>query len=264
MMDSTMLEIQGATYTWPGSKRRLGPISAAIPKGQFVGLIGPNGAGKSTLLKLIAAYWPHDAGTLRVGGDDVMNLPASARAHRLAFVPQNLETQFDLTVREVVELGRLSRLSWRDRLAFRGGMAQDKLEAILAATELVTLQNRPFNTLSGGEAKRTLLAAALAQEAPFLLLDEPTAHLDPGHAMKFLDLVRDMVDRRKTTVLMAYHDLATVGLYVDTLWVMNEGQIVLTGSPEQVMRHPSIQKIYDAELVELPHPRTHRPMLIFP
>ncbi len=263
-MEQPMVTMANVAYTWPGGTRTLGPLSATIASGHFVGLIGPNGAGKSTLLKLIAAFWALDAGQILVDGESVSRLSAPERAKLIAFVPQTLDTQFDLTVKEVIELGGINRRSWRDRWAFQGALLAERLDALLATTELTELKERPFNTLSGGEAKRTLLAAALAQEAPVLLLDEPTAHLDPGHALKFLNLVRHMVDTQKTTVLMAYHDLATVGLYVDTLWVMDQSQLVLQGPPDEVLKNPAIQQIYDARLLEISHPRAGRSMLIFP
>lgn len=258
------LDIQGVTYYWSTAGRGLGPLTMAAYPGQFIGLIGPNGAGKSTLLRLIAAFLVRHAGTIQVQGRDVREFTAAERAKRVAFVPQTLDTQFDLTVREVVELGRLSQLSWRERLQVKGLSQGGQLEEVLASTALSHLQHRPYNTLSGGEAKRTLLAAALVQEAPLLLLDEPTAHLDPGHAVKFLELVRHLVDHMHTTVIMAYHDLATVGLLVDQLWVMDQGQLVLTGTPEEVLTNPLIRSIYDTDLIEVRHPRTQRPMLLFP
>ena len=264
MTPEPMLALENVCYAWPGRRGRLGPVSGSVPKAQWVGLIGPNGAGKSTLLRLIAAFWKADQGRILVDGEDVTRMPAAMRARRLAFVPQTLETSFDLTAREVVELGRLSRLCWRDRIGFRQAPLKERIEAMMRKTEVLDLADRAFATLSGGEAKRTLLAAALIQEAPLLLLDEPTAHLDPGHAMKFLDMVRSQVDSGELTVVMAYHDLTTVGLYADILWVVSEGKLVLTGTPNQVLANPLLRKIYDIDLVTLAHPRTHRPMLIFP
>lgn len=260
----SMLSMTNVTYQIPNGKMTLGPITGEIHAGQFVALIGPNGAGKSTLLKLIATLLRHQEGLITVNEQEVQRLSPSKRAHQLAFVPQTLDTQFDLTVEEVVELGRLSHLSWSERLRFQGRISPEKVEQVMRNTETWDLRHRAFKTLSGGEAKRTLLAAALIQEAPVLLLDEPTAHLDPGHAMKFLDLVRSMVERQKTTVLMAYHDLTTVGLYADFIWVIDHGQILKMGTPEEVLTDPLIQQIYDAPLLEIPHPRSQRPMLIFP
>lgn len=264
MTSDLMLEIQAVTYQWSSTAKGFGPVTASATPGQLIGLIGPNGAGKSTLLKLIAAFWAPESGSIHVKGHDVTAFSATERARRIAFVPQTLDTQFDLTVHEVVELGRLSQLSWRDRLQFKGTTNPAHLDEILAITGLSPLQHRPYNTLSGGEAKRTLLAAALVQQSPLLLLDEPTAHLDPGHALKFLTLVRHMVDHNQTTVVMAYHDLATVGLFVDTLWVLDQGQLVITGTPEEVLSTPLIRTIYDTDLIQIRHPRTQRPMLLFP
>lgn len=258
------LSLHAVTYRWNETDQGIGPLTIAADAGQFIGLIGPNGAGKSTLLRLIAAFLVRHAGSIQVQGRDVAEFTAAERAQRVAFVPQTLDTQFDLTVREVVELGRLSRLSWRERLQMKGLSHGERIAEVLASTELSPLQHRPYNTLSGGEAKRTLLAAALLQGAPLLLLDEPTAHLDPGHAVKFLELVRHLVDHDQTTVIMAYHDLATVGLFVDELWVMDQGQLVLTGTPDEVLTHPTIRTIYDTNLIEVRHPRTQRPMLLFP
>lgn len=263
-MTQPMLQLEKVEYLWPGGSSRLGPLSAAVPKGRWVGLIGPNGAGKSTLLRLIAAFWKTDHGRILVDDSDVARLTSGERARRLAFVPQTLDTSFDLTVREVVEMGGFHRLSWRDRIGFRAPMSRQRAETAMRETEVLQLADRPFTALSGGESRRTLLAAALLQEAPLLLLDEPTAHLDPGHASKFLHLIRHKVEQTHLTVLMAYHDLATVGLYADELWVMHRGQLVLQGTPEAVLKDPSLREIYDIDLVELEHPRTHRPMLIFP
>lgn len=263
-MMAPMLELDDVTYTWPGSEHHLGPLSAAIPQGQWVGLIGPNGSGKSTLLRLIAAFWRKEHGTIRAAGMDVSRMTSSDRARHMAFVPQSLDTSFDLTVHEVVELGRLHRLSWKDRMGFSGTDSRSLLDRIMEDTGVAEISHRAFTTLSGGEAKRALLACALVQEAPLLLLDEPTAHLDPGHAMKFLNLVRSKVNAGELTVLMAYHDLSTVSLYADSLWVMDHGQLVLQGPPADVLNSKKLREIYDVDLVTVDHPRTHRPLLIFP
>lgn len=263
MSEEMMLTLDGVTYRWPGSQRVFGPVSAQIPSGKWVALIGPNGSGKSTLLRLVAAYWSKLSGRITVAGRALESLTPHERAQLLAHVPQGLETSFDLTVREVVELGRINRLSWRDRLGF-GTHDAELVDRVLGDTEMVHLADRAITTLSGGEARRALLAAALAQQAPILLLDEPTAHLDPGHALKFLEMVRKRVDTGSVTVLMAYHDLATVSLYADELWVMNEGQLVLTGTSEDVLANPLLQEIYHVDLVTISHPRTHKPLLIFP
>ncbi len=258
-----VLSLVDIQYAWPGSDRALGPIEADIPQGSWVGLIGPNGAGKSTLLKLIAAYLTPGAGEITVQGQSIHALSPAARARLMAFVPQTLDTSFDLTVQEVVELGRLNQLSWRERLGFSGSGDAAHVERVMEMTGVNHLARRPFTTLSGGEAKRALLAAALVQDAPLLLLDEPTAHLDPGHALRFLDLIGEMV-KGGTTVLMAYHDLTTVGLYTDTLWVLDQGKLVAHGPSEEILHSDIVPRVYDAPLVAIDHPRTRRPLVIFP
>ncbi len=263
MIDNAMLELTDVGYSWPGGTESLGPLSASIPRGRWVAVIGPNGAGKSTLLRLIGAFWKPSHGTIHVAGQNVANITAPRRAQLMAFVPQSLETSFDLTVREVVELGALNQLSWRDRMPLHE-QPSPKAQQIMAETAVAPLQDRSFATLSGGEVKRTLLAAALVQEASLLLLDEPTAHLDPGHAMKFLNLVHAKVAQEGLTVLMAYHDLTTVSLYADIIWVMHEGQLVLNGSPEAVLGDPRLCQIYQTNLLQIPHPRTRDPLLLFP
>ncbi len=262
-MNDDMLVFDNVTYQWPGSDRSLGPLSQTLRRGRWVALIGPNGSGKSTLLRLAAGYWKKAAGSVWIQGQSLDQLKPHDRARLLAHVPQTLETSFDLTVREVVELGQLARLSWRDRLGV-GRPDSIGINRVLAETAMTGLVDRPLSSLSGGEGRRALLAAALAQEAPLLLLDEPTAYLDPGHAMKFLDLIRARVDQGQLTVLMAYHDLATVSLYADELWVLDQGQLVLSGAPEDVFDHPVLRRIYGTELVKIEHPRSRRPMLIFP
>jgi len=263
MTASPLVEIADVTYQWPGASRTLGPLTANVTPGRWVALIGPNGTGKSTLLRLVGGYWKPRQGCIRLRGQDVSTLRAVERSRLMAFVPQTLDTSFELTVREIVQLGCLNRLSWRDRWGLALG-EHDHVNRLLDETELGGLADRSFATLSGGEAKRALLAAALVQGSPLLLLDEPTTHLDPGHAKKFLDLVRRHVDSQGLTVIMAYHDLTTVGLYADEIWVMDQGQLVLQGSPPDVLTDPMLSTIYGTELMVLTHPRTQLPMLLFP
>jgi len=259
-----MLEWEQVTYRWSPSAHPLGPISGRVPPSTWLGLIGPNGAGKSTLLRLTAAFLTPASGSIRIQGHAIQQWSASERARWIAMVPQVLDTPFDLTVQEVVELGRLARRHWHERFRWNTGHLHPDTEAALDQVGLWELRHRPYATLSGGEAKRVLLAAAIVQHAPVLLLDEPTAHLDPGHARQFLEFVNSLVRHHHTTVVMAYHDLTTVGLYVDQLWVMDHGQLLLTGDPDTVLNHPALETIYQVPFLRVPHPRTARPLLLFP
>ncbi|MCY0878307.1 MAG: ABC transporter ATP-binding protein [Firmicutes bacterium] len=264
MRESAMVQLHDVIYRWPEANAAVGPLSVSLPAGQLVGVIGPNGAGKSTLLKLLAGFLRPHQGQVVVGGKDISTLNGQSRARLVAFVPQTLETTFDLTVEEVVQLGSLHRYTWRDRLAVRPAVDQDRLAAVLESTGLTPLRQRPFPKLSGGEAKRVLLAAALLQDTPVLLLDEPTAHLDPGHAVGFLHLLQELVAREEKTVIMAYHDLASVGLFAHRLWVMHRGRLVAQGDAQSILSSPIIADVYQVSLVYLAHPQNHKPLLIFP
>lgn len=259
-----IVEWDTVLYRWPGGDRSFGPVSGSVPAGSWIGLIGPNGAGKSTLLRLTAGFLTPESGSVRIDGQPVHRLSAASRARLIASVPQVLNTQFDLTVAEVVHLGRLARRHWRDRWGFAGRFPDPEVGEALHQVGLWDLRDRPFASLSGGEAKRVLLASALVQQSPVLLLDEPTSHLDPGHARHFLNLVQQLVRHHQRTVIMAYHDLTTIGLYVDQVWVIHHGQVVLAGPPADILTHPRLTEIYQTDFLRLTHPRTNRPMLLFP
>ncbi|PSR30276.1 MAG: ABC transporter ATP-binding protein [Sulfobacillus benefaciens] len=258
------LSFNQVKFRWGKQSDTFGPITGRIAQGSFVGLIGPNGAGKSTLLRLSAAYLKPTAGEISLFDRPIAQMTPSQRARLVSVVPQSLSTNFDLTVEEVVELGRLSHLNLRQRFAPVTLAHRQAVSQAMEATGVVAFSRRPFSALSGGEAQRVLLAMALAQNTPLLLLDEPTAHLDPGHARHFLELVQELVYRQHKTVLMAYHDLATVGLYCDALWLMHQGQVLMTGNPETVLSSPLISQVYETGFVHLSHPRSHKPMLLFP
>jgi iron complex transport system ATP-binding protein len=132
------------------------------------------------------------------------------------------------------------------------------------ATGTEEMADRVFTELSGGESKRVLLAMALAQETPVLLLDEPTAYLDPGHARDLLERVQALVRDLKKTVIMAYHDLSTVGLYCDQIWAMERGKIVLAGSARQTLTDPKLDALFGLEFLTMDHPTKNRPMLLLP
>lgn len=258
------LTLRAVEFRWNKTGQRLGPITETISVGDFIGLIGPNGAGKSTLLRLIAAYLKPTQGDIDLFDHSLGVLSPAKRARLVAVVPQALSTHFDLSVSEVVELGRTAHLSFRHRLAPSSAEHRQAIHRAMEATGILEFQQRPFSALSGGEAQRVLLAMALAQETPILLLDEPTAHLDPGHARHFLDLVQNLAALQQKTILMAYHDLTTVGLYCDSLWLMHQGQLVMTGTPQTVLSAPLIREVYNTGFVQLQHPRSQKPMLLFP
>ncbi len=255
-----ILEVRAATYRYPAGPE-IGPVDLRVESGQWLGLVGPNGAGKTTLLKLLAGALPPAAGAVTLNGEALYRLSGSARARRIAVVPQRLDIAFDFPVEAVVELGRLCYLRWSERLWPLAGQNRQAVEDALAITDTAALRTRSFRTLSGGEQQRVLLAAALAQESPLLILDEPTASLDPGHSRQFLEVVGRLVDAGRA-VVMAQHDLTLVSQYCTTVALMRRGRIRAAGDPAAVMNRALLSETFETALDVIPHPGTGRPLVI--
>ncbi|ADJ15024.1 heme ABC transporter ATP-binding protein [Halalkalicoccus jeotgali] len=236
-----------------GGMAVLDSVSTSIGEGRFVGLVGPNGAGKSTLLRAIGAVLKPDAGTVLLGDEDVHDLPSRAASRRVATVPQDTSLSFDFDVREVVAMGRTP---YRSRFRSSADPAgEETVERALSRTETEAFAERSIGAVSGGERQRVVLARALAQETPILLLDEPTASLDINHQIRTLELVRDLADDGKT-VIAAIHDLNLAAHYCDELLLLSKGAIVDSGSPEDVLTESNLTRAFDARAVVSRHPVT--------
>ncbi|WP_058365890.1 ATP-binding cassette domain-containing protein [Haloparvum sedimenti] len=225
-----------------GGVEVLSGVDLAVEPGELVGLVGPNGAGKTTLLRALRGSLDLDAGTARVGGDPVADLPAKEVARRVASVPQDATPSFEFTVEQVVEMGRTPH-----RSRFSGPDAADAaaVEEALDRTAVAQFADRPVTAVSGGERQRVLLARALAQSTPALLLDEPTAGLDVNHAVRTLELVSELVAEGKAA-LAAIHDLDLAARYCDRIVVLSDGAVLAAGPPEGVLTRGSIREAFDA------------------
>jgi iron complex transport system ATP-binding protein len=227
-----------------------------IPEGTVAGLIGPNGSGKSTLLRAVYRHLQPRHGTVYVGGDDCWRMPARQVARRIGSVPQERPTEIDLTVWEMVGMGRTPHKSAfvRDDPADQAAVAH-----ALARVGLGPLAHRRFTELSGGEKQRVVVARALAQETPVLVLDEPTNHLDVRHQLDVLDLVREL----GATTLAAMHDLNLAATYCDVLHVLEDGGLVASGTPEEVLTEEIVAQVFGVGAEIITSPRTGRPQLSF-
>ncbi len=215
--------------------------SFAMGSGEIVAVVGPNGAGKSTLLRVLAGLLRPTAGTVALDGQDLATLSRSQVARRVAVVPQIFDTLFPFTVREVVALGRTARLG-----SFGRASADDVVAVARAIDELdlAPLASRRVDRLSGGERQRAVLAMALAQEANVLLLDEPTVHLDPGHQLATLVLLRDLATRRQLAVCAVLHDLNLASAFGSRIVVMAEGQVIRDGAPLEVIHADLVTAVF--------------------
>ena len=239
-----------------GERTLLDGVSLTLAPGEVVALAGPNGAGKSTLLRVLAGDLTPTGGEVTLDGRPLARYRARELALRRAVLPQQTLMQFAFTAREVVAMGRHPHDTRRD--------APDD-EAIIAAallrTETAPLAERAYPSLSGGEQGRVSLARVLAQEAPSLLLDEPTAALDLRHQQAVMAIARELA-REGATVLAVLHDLNLAAAYADRIALMHAGRLVADGPPWQTLTEPLLTDVFACPIAVTPHPVRGCPLVI--
>ena len=255
-----MLALGDIHFAYGRGRPVLDGVSLEVAARQLVCVVGANGAGKTTLLRIAAGLLAPTSGTVRVGGDDPRVLPRPALARRLAFLPQEYHLVFPFTVGEVVLMGRYPHIAAGGWGATHDG-ARDRAvaRAALEATGTAHLANRRMDELSGGERQLVSLARALAQEAPILLLDEPTAHLDLRHQGIVLSiLLAHHRERRGTTILIS-HDLNLAAEHCDRLLLLAGGRVLAIGHPEEVITRKYLEPAYGCPVTVERHPVSGRP-----
>lgn len=226
-------------------------VDLHVGAGERVALVGPNGAGKSTLLRAIAGLVEPSAGTIELAGSPLARLDRLAVARRLAVVPQLPSLPFSTTVEEVVALGRLPH-----EHPIRGLRPADRA-AIAGAIDRVGvghLLGRDARELSLGERQLVLLAMAVAQDSPILVLDEPTVHLDLRHQVEVMELLADLNAREGTTIISVLHDIGLAAHFFPRVVVLDRGRLVADGPPSVSLTHERIREVFgvDPALVRLP------------
>ena len=257
-----MLEIRDLTLAY-GERVALRDVSLSLARGELLGVVGPNAAGKSSLIRAITNVVTPRRGEIRLDGVLVRRLSRRELSQLVAVVPQNPTLPEAFTTLEVVLMGRTPHLGLlqserrADWAAVRRGLEQ---------TDALELADRRIGELSGGERQRVVVARALAQEAPLLLLDEPTAHLDVGHQATVLELLQrlcrgDGVDGSSKAVLAVVHDLTLAAQYCDRLAMLSEGRLMALGSPQEVLSPQVLASVYRTQVSVFPHPVTGRPVV---
>ncbi|GAA3737570.1 ABC transporter ATP-binding protein [Streptomyces tremellae] len=250
------LTVEGMTYE-TGGRRLVDGVDLTAAPGETVGLVGPNGSGKTTLLRCLYGTLRPTAGRALLDGDDLAGLTAKARARRVAAVPQDGRADIELTVREVVAMGRSPhKRFWEGDTAADTALAAEALARVGAAG----LADRAFPTLSGGERQRVLVARALVQRPALLVLDEPTNHLDIRHQLDVLGLV---ARESGATCLLALHDLNLAAYYCDRLHVLRAGRLVASGPPAEVLTPGLLADVYGVGAAITPHPVTGTPVVVY-
>ncbi|MGW5049570.1 ABC transporter ATP-binding protein [Actinokineospora sp. NPDC004072] len=250
-----MIEVTGISVELAG-RRVVHDLTFAAGSGAVVGVIGPNGSGKSSLLRAIIGILRPATGSIRVAGRDVRGLRPAELARTVAAVLQDATGDFDLTVHDVVMMGRAchQRLFARDSAADRAAVA-----AALAAVDAADLAARPFAQLSGGERQRVLIARAIAQRPRVLVMDEPTNHLDLRHQFAALALPRAL----GVTAVIALHDLNLAAHYCDQVVLLDGGRLHRAGPPADVLTPETLAAVYGVRASVAPHPTTARVHITF-
>jgi iron complex transport system ATP-binding protein len=220
----------------------LDAVRLTVQPGGWLAVIGPNGSGKSTLLRSVLGFHPHE-GQVRVDGVPTTGMHRRDRARCMAYAPQTPVLPEGVPTRDYVALGRTPH---RPLLAAPRGVDKQVVADVMERLGLDGLAERPLTTLSGGEQQRAVLARALAQQPRVLLLDEPTAALDLGHAQQVLDLVDRLRRQDGLTVISTLHDLTLAGQYADRLALLSEGRVVAEGTPTEVITSESLHSHYGA------------------
>jgi iron complex transport system ATP-binding protein len=252
------LTIDGVSVSF-GRQRVLEGVDLELRPGELLGLVGRNGAGKSTLVRAVTRIVKIDAGTVLVFGERVDRLSTVALARRIAVMPQSAELPHGYSGLEIVLMGRTPHIALlgsegdRDFAVARRAMEQ---------TDTWQLSSRRIDQISEGERQRLLLARALAQETPVLLLDEPTTHLDIGHQAALLDLLAGLRRDRGLSVLAVVHDLTLAAHYCDRLALLEGGRVAVEGNAADVLTVERLSGMYGGNISVIEHPTTGKPVVL--
>lgn len=258
MSDTSRLQAEGVSFAY-SSQDVLRNVSLAVGSGERVALAGPNGSGKTTLLKVLTGGVRPRTGLATLDGVPLQRLRPRFRAQHIAVVAQHADTNLSFTVHELVSMGRtpyvqlLSLESSRDRRA---------VDNALRETDTLHLASRRFNELSGGEQQRVMVAVGVAQETSFLLLDEPTVHLDLHHQHELLQLLLRLNHDRNIGLVAVLHDLNLAALYFQRVVLLARGQIVADGAPRDVVKEDVLETVFGAPLRIISHPATGVPQVL--
>jgi iron-chelate-transporting ATPase len=251
-----IFELRDVTFALP-ERALLRSLSLTLPARRVIGLIGHNGSGKSTLIKILARQQPASGGQILFEGKPLDQWPTRAFAQKLAYLPQHTPSAAGILVRELVAFGRYP---WRGALGRFTDADRAKVEEAMALTDVTGFADRLVDTLSGGERQRVWLAMLIAQDADYLLLDEPISALDVAHQVEVLSLVQRLSTERGIGIIVVLHDVNMAARYCDEIVALHGGRLIAQGTPEQILTPAQLQAIYGISMGVMRHPDTGEPV----
>jgi len=251
MMEVPLLQVNNLSFN-RNNRRLIDDISFSLQKGEIIGVIGPNGAGKSTLLKNIIGYHDADNGVISIQGSHLASLSHKARALRVSYMAQHPETAFPFSVSETIALGAHNRA---DLQAISEESIQHQVLQLAEQLELAHLLKRKLTELSGGETQLVHFARIIMQQAPVILLDEPTASLDIGHEAQLMNLLRNQCNNGQAA-LVAIHNLNIAAAFCDRVLLIDHGKLIACGPPEEVITQANMTALYQQRVLVSKHPIT--------
>jgi cobalamin transport system ATP-binding protein len=234
-------------------------ISMDVADGEFIGLIGPNGSGKTTLLRVLSKVLPLKNGQILLRGENIQKISRNNLAKTMACLSQEISLNLPFSVREMTLMGRFPYLS---KLGHETSRDIEIAEKAMKLADVSHLSDRLITEISGGERQRALIAMCLSQEPEVLLLDEPTNHLDVGHQLSVLDLIRRLNRETNMTVVSVFHDLNLAAEYCNKIMVLDDGEVVMFGTPKEVLTSEMILKVYGAKVLTELNPVSQNPHIV--
>ena len=236
------LKIKDVEFSY-GSVPILNGVCMELARSEMLAIVGPNGVGKSTLIRCIDRILRPDKGNILLDEQEIKEMSMREVAKKMGYVPQNASQAFPATVFDSVLLGRRPHIGWRS--------SEKDGEKVLEILELLGIEEfamRDFNEISGGQQQKVMIARALAQEADVLIFDEPTSNLDIRHQLEVMEIIENLVHKKKISAIMAVHDLNLASRYADRVIMMYGGSIYSAGKPASVLIPENIAFVYGVEV----------------
>ncbi|MGN1332654.1 MAG: ABC transporter ATP-binding protein [Lachnospiraceae bacterium] len=240
-------------------KTILSDVTVTIPKNKISVILGANGCGKSTLLKTFARLLTPQNGQILLDDKAVSEISSRQMAKTLGLLPQSPVVPDGIRVMDLVSRGRFPYRQFLKSMTKEDFAAVEEAMEIMGITEL---EDRPVDELSGGQRQRVWIALALAQQTDILLLDEPTTFLDIAYQIEILDMLMDLNQKRKTTIVMVLHDINLSARYADHLFVMKKGKLVAEGAPDEIITPELMKEVYGLACDVITDPVSHSPMIL--